>query len=233
MALEGYGSECSSQPNKPSASEDFFGTEQLLLVETLTMRVLFSGVIGAVVSASAWLAAEHFQQEKFGWMVCLIGLVTGIAMHKASQPGSGKASGKGFARGALAVVLTFAAIVGGQKAYAMYMQASSEAASVVTSESFPDAGKGGLDEKAKPAGASAVVLSELEADAIGLGQGDYTKSAIKNNFSDWDMIWMGLAALAAYVTGKGGDGATPVLATEEHRGEDADESQGTQEKEDA
>ncbi len=186
------------------------------------MRVFISGVLGAVVSAAAWLGVEHFRQTNYGWMVCLIGLITGIIVHKASKAGTGG----GFARGALAVVLTLAAIAGGQEVYARILQSGSPAAGAVIVESL----KGGVDssktknDDADGSDAPAIVLTELEPGPLGVGPNSYSKSAMKKNLSDWDMIWMGIAALAAYVTGKGGDTVAAEFATEEPR-EDADEPQ--------
>ena len=194
------------------------------------MRVLFSGVIGAVASASVWLWAEHLQQAKVGWMVCLIGLVTGVVMHKASQLGATKpGTGRGFARGALAVVLTLAAILGGQRAYATYLQSTSSSASKVSTESLQVADASEPGSEATKGNAAPAVLPDLSSEARDMGPGDYSQSAIKQNLSDWDMIWMGLAALAAYVTGKGGDGVSRVAATEELRVEATDVHQETAE----
>ena len=188
------------------------------------MRVLLSGVIGAVASSAAWLAAEHFQQTNYGWMVCFIGLITGLFVHKASKAGSRG----GFARGALAAVLTLAAIVGGQKAYAVYMQSTSQAASAVAAQNAPVVTEPAGDDTAKDV-APAELLMDLGEEAIGRVPSSYTQSAIKKNLSDWDMVWMGIAALAAYVTGKGSEAVASVVA--EERREDADERQDVAEHE--
>ncbi len=201
------------------------------------MRVLISGVIGAVASASVWLWVEHLQQAKVGWMVCLIGLVTGVVMHKASrvgagQPGAGQpGAGRGFARGALAVVLTLGAILGGQRAYATYLQATSSPANEVSTDTLQVADTNESGSELTERNAATAVLPDFGSEARDMGPGDYSQSAIKQNLSDWDMIWMGLAALAAYVTGKGGDGATRVAATEELQKEPADEHPETPEPE--
>ncbi len=188
------------------------------------MRVLLSGVIGAVASSAAWLVAEHSQQTSYGWMVCFIGLITGLLVHKASRAGSRG----GFARGALAAVLTLAAIVGGQKAYAVYMQTTSKAANTLAVQNAPVVTEPAGNDTAKDA-APAEVLMDLGEEAIGRVPSSYTKTAIKKNLSDWDMVWMGIAALAAYVTGKGSEAVASVVA--EDRREDADEQPGVDERE--
>ncbi len=200
------------------------------------MRVLLSGVIGAVASTSAWKATEHFMYTDYGWMVCFVGLVTGFCMHKASCAGvgsDGSANAGGFARGALAVVITLAAIVGGQKAYTKYLEANSPNASAVKMEFLKDRAEANAPggEGAEENTAPEVVLQEVDEQAIGLGQSGSARSSVSNDFSDWDMIWMSLAALAAYVTGKGGDKTTAVVATEEPPEEAADEPQETPDQE--
>ena len=196
------------------------------------MRALLGGVIGAVASASVWKAAEHFQQANYGWLVCFIGLVTGYCVHQAGKAGAG--TGGGFARGALAVVLTLAAIVGGSKVYAEIMQATSAPVGAVSADSL----QGGANvadaaDKNANSGDSTFDMSTLEEDALVLGQSDYSKSTLQKNISDWDMIWMGIAALAAYVTGKGGESVAAVVATEQPREEAADQQSDEAEKEEA
>jgi len=53
----------------------------------------------------------------------------------------------------------------------------------------------------------------------------YSPSAMKKNFSEWDMVWMSLAALAAYVTGKGGEKKEAVVVATEERPNDANDPQ--------
>ena len=179
------------------------------------MRALFGGVVGAGASTAAWLAFEHFQQANYGWLVCLIGLITGMSVHRAA----GKAaSGGGFARGELATVLTLAAIVGGQQVYAKIMQATSSAAAAVTAGSAKGQGADGEGDAKTGADAdapAAVLIPEINEATAGAGQRGYSKSNMKKNLSDWDMVWMCVAALAAYVTGKGNGNGSGVKPSEE------------------
>jgi hypothetical protein len=121
----------------------------------------------------------------------------------------------------LAAILTLAAIVGGQKAYAVYMQNTSQAANALAVQNTPVVTEPADDDMAKDAGPAEIILTDLGEETLGRVSSSYTKSAIKKNLSDWDMAWMGIAALAAYVTGKGGETVASVVA--EERREDADD----------
>ncbi|MEM8944952.1 MAG: hypothetical protein AAGD11_07180 [Planctomycetota bacterium] len=177
------------------------------------MRALLGGIVGAVVSATAWLGIEHIQQTNYGWLVILVGLVTGVSVNKA-----GAGSSAGFARGALAMVLTLAGIVGGQKGYAKFMEATTSTEAVATAAAIE---VGGDDEEADDEEADAdserTPAPPIETTPVDLGSRSYSKSAMKKNFGEWDMIWMCVAALAAYVTGKGG--ADKIVAEEQQDGE--------------
>ena len=191
------------------------------------MRALLGGLIGAAASAAGWLAVEHFQQASYGWMVVLVGLVTGFCVHKAGEGNSG-----GFARGALAIILTLAAIVGGRQVYAKIMQASSTAASAVTVDTakveVPDADEEEADTGEAPA---PVVTPELAEDAGALGKRGYSKTAMKKNLSEMDMVWMCVAALASYVIGKGGDEPAPGEEGEQGEGQPEQSEGGDQPQE--
>ncbi len=165
------------------------------------MRGLLCGAIGAAAAAAAWLAAEHFQQADYGWMVCLIGLVTGISVKAASTQTTG-----GFARGAVAIILTLAAILGGRQVYAKIMETTStgkEPAQIVM-----DSEEDAADEDAEDTESTPVTTALPEPmEDVSLAKTNYSKSAMKKNMSDRDMLWLCAAALVAYVTGKGGDKA--------------------------
>lgn len=166
------------------------------------MRGLLGGLIGAAASAAAWLAAEHFQQANYGWMVSLVGLVTGLCVYKASS-----VSSSGFARGALAIILTLAAILGGRQVYAKIMQSTSTGAEPAPMiESIEAEAEDAEGEASEPVNIE-TVLPVADEELAGFGKADYTKPALKNNLQNSDMLWLCVAALAAYLTGKGGDKA--------------------------
>ena len=172
------------------------------------MRVLICGVIGAVVSAAAWLGLEHQLQKDFGWLALLVGLVTGWCVHKAA----GAAAGGGYARGGLAALLALAAIVGGRQAYAKVMQATNKSAAPVAVVSQPaDEADQSEDSTAETATDSSPEV-EAEEPAFMGPSGVAQKLPMKKRFSEWEMVWMCGAALLAYLVGKGPD---VVAVTEE------------------
>ncbi len=182
------------------------------------MRALFGGVIGAVVSASAWLAMEHFNHANYGWMVCLVGLVTGVCVHQAAASGSG-----GLLRGILAVALTFAAIVGGPRIYLKILLAASPDDGPVTAQLLDDVSE--ASEKKKASDSQAIAMPEIDETLNRVGKGDYSKSALKKNITQWDTFWLSLAALAAYITGKGGDRLTAAKVSDQDLEGAAEEQQ--------
>jgi len=191
------------------------------------MRALIAGVFGAVASSAAWLAIEHAQQANYGWLVCLIGIVTGFCVHLGATSPSG-----GTLRGALAVLLTLAGIVGGQKVSAKIMLANMKAnEAIVVAPVNTDAAE--TDDDSEDHSEELCIHAETTAPffpgSFILGPSSYSNSAMKINFSEWDMVWMSLAALVAYITGKGitgkgitgkGDEKEGVVAVTEERSDD-------------
>ncbi len=189
------------------------------------MRGLLCGVIGAAASAAAWLAAEHYQQANYGWMVCLIGVVTGISIKKASTSGA-----SGFARGALAIILTLAAILGGRQVYARIMESTStgdQPAQIILDPEGEAEDEEAENTEAPPAKTE---LPEPIEDLSALGKTNYSKSAMKKNMSDRDMLWLCVAALAAYVTGKGSDKAPAAEGESADAPPESDDSSDTPEQ---
>lgn len=185
------------------------------------MQALLGGIIGAVISTFAWLGIEHVQQVNYTWLVVAVGLITGLGV---KMGGANKSAG--FTRGALALILTLAAIVGGQQAYAKYRQATVLASAsesvkqkAETQEATPD---GEETDSETASTASTAAREEVAADPVNFEQTTYTKTAMRKNLSDSDMIWMCAAALVAYVTGKGGD--PKPIATAEHASPESDQS---------
>lgn len=186
------------------------------------MKVLISGIIGAAVATAAWLALEHFTLKEFGWLACLVGFVTGLAIHSAA----GAHARASFGRGALAVILTLAACVGGRLLYVKVMEsvradlneqmaqvAEPKGGEVADAEngSSETSDEGGEAAEPKPA-------QPPEADMPAASM-KLQKPSMKTAISQGDMLWLCLAALIAYVVGKGSDGqptaAEPVAAPEQ------------------
>ncbi len=192
------------------------------------MRVFLAGLFGAAASAAAWLAAEHFTQSSYGWMVCLVGLVTGFCVLKARTGNTG-----GVARGALAIILTLSAILGGRWVYARVMEASAKDTSAAVAVNIDPAGDAADEDSdtddAVATTPAAIAIPEIDPSAELAG--GYSKSAMKKSGTEWDMIWMCVAALAAYVTGRGGDGKAPTVVVEEESHAAAEEPDGSSEDE--
>ena len=180
------------------------------------MRVLISGILGAAVSAGVWLGLEHSVQKDLAWLMILVGLVTGYCVHRAA----GSNAGAGYLRGALAVVLSLLAIVGGQRVYAQYMQSVNKSDAIETVRGEEPDGDGSAQESDEPA--------EEDQDEEGDAEDEYTKTirdqsarlgeagrgagqkGIKNNLTEMEMLWMCVSALVAYLVGKG---TGPVAAS--------------------
>ena len=186
------------------------------------MRVIVAGIIGAAVAAAVWLGAEHMSPKDLGWLSTLVGLVTGCSVHKAAGAGAGG----GYVRGGLAVILTLAAIVGGRQVYAKVMQATNQAAAAVMQPAVPNT-EAAADKADDDGTEGAVEKPDTEIDMTVTdmvpGKVGNQKLPLKKGKSEIDMLWMCLAALAAYVVGKGSDA---VKATAEPIEQTAEPQQG-------
>ena len=168
------------------------------------MKALLAGLIGASVAAAIWFTCEHLMQANLGWFSCLVGIATGYSVHRAAD-----ANSKGnFAHGALAVVITLVAIVGGRQMFVKVLEVTSgPAAETLIAPSITEV-------EINDSQAEAPVASETKSTQSATPQREpvsgessvaNTKIDLKSSMSQWDMLWMCLAALAAYVLGKGRD----------------------------
>ncbi len=169
------------------------------------MRVLLSGVIGAAVAAAAWMAIEHSTKQEFGWMAIVVGVVTGLAVHCAASTGSRSS----IARGALAAVLALAASVGCRQVYAKVMEKSdSGAAAAVAAAPADPSGSETEDSQAEEVAEPAKLALSLEKQNAP-GAAVYGAMSFKKGLTQWDMLWLSMSALSAYVVGKGRDRVAP------------------------
>jgi hypothetical protein len=228
------------------------------------MRVLLSGILGAIAGAAVWLACDHFLQTKYGWLVCLVGIFTGVAIRMATAVHAKRS----FINGTLAVVFTLAAILGGRVAYAKLLQANFGRAPTIaqasTASKMADAGvadtaasdaattdaettdaettdaettdAAATDAEVADSETTDTEVTDTEATDIEAAASDAaeTRAAViadrsvpPNRFaklttpsdtahsrplSQWGMLWMSLAALAAYVISQGGEPSTPAAS---------------------
>jgi hypothetical protein len=175
-----------------------------------TMKTLLSGIVGAAAATAAWLALEHVTQREFGWLACLVGLITGLSVHWAA----GSHARASFVRGALAVLLTLAACVGGRMVYVKVMESvlgDLDAQMAQVDKPVDGEGEVGADTQNDSA-----VASDQDAEAaettpkarqtdMPAASMKIKKPTVKATISQADMLWLCVAALAAYVVGKGND----------------------------
>ena len=181
----------------------------------MATRVLFAGMIGAAVAAAVWLGLEYVTQMNLDWLSCGVGVVTGYCVHRAAGPHSGGS----FVRGALSVLLTLVAIVGGRQVYVKVIEANAGVASTKTIVaplmSDPEAADGQEDATEKVDEALTQTDKVTRQRPLGAETVGSSQLPLKSSLSEWDMLWICLAALAAYVVGKGRDEVLPPAAFDE------------------
>jgi hypothetical protein len=173
------------------------------------MRVLIGGLIGAAVSAAAWFGLEYATGREFGWLAIAVGVATGMCVNAAA--GAGAAASYG--RAALAVMLTMLALVGGRVVYAQIMRSVSQVTTVVPGEDL--AAAEATEQEAQEAvgataGDAAAPAERTPLDFRGAGGLTFQKPKA-TTMSEFDMLWMGLAALMAYFFGKGSGKPAPIV----------------------
>ena len=158
---------------------------------------LFGGIVGGVIGALAWVAIEYTTESEFAWMAWPVGLLVGWGVH---QYAAADTRG-GFLRGALAALLALAAILGAgwSKQKIMTKQAAQAATPAVVTSSGTGVDGQNDAETSENIDRVNVDLGELPA---GLFPGT-VEARPRNAFRNMDMVWLCLAALTAYVVGKG------------------------------
>ena len=180
---------------------------------------LIGGIVGGMIGGGGWVAIAYFTNQEFGWLAWPVGLLVGLGIHF----GSSADTRGGFLRGAVAVVLALAAVMGAwnAKVYVMKKQIDkSSKPSLISSE-------------AQPAGETETGIGEGDAEPTQLppkqveaftttpvGASKMTSPKIK----DIDMLWMCLSAITAYLVGKGSGTDQPIAEDEEDSQPQAEES---------
>ena len=164
-----------------------------------TLKWLFGGIVGGTIGAAAWVAMEYAMQSEFAWMAWPVGLMVGWGVHKFAVAGTRG----GTLRGAVAAVLALAAILaaGSAKAKIMTKQAARAATPAVVGTTS-ETGVVGQDD--------AEAVETIDRTTVELGESPprlFTgsmESKPRNAFQNpMDMLWLCLAALTAYIVGKG------------------------------
>lgn len=188
---------------------------------------LFGGILGGAFGAAVWVAIEYTTQKEFAWMAWPIGLLVGWGVHKFAAADTRG----GFVRGALAALLALAAILGAgwSKQQIMTKQAAQAATPAVVGASS-GTGEEGQDD-AEASGSS----DRLNVDLGELPAGRFSGTAEarpRNAFRNMDMLWLCLAALTAYVVGKG-PGTDSAASEEPQASEEPPAAESTDEVKDA
>jgi|GEM_PF-1280464 len=165
---------------------------------------LLGGILAGVLGAAVWVAIEYTTQREFAWMAWPVGLLVGWGVHKSAAT---DARG-GTLRGALAALLALAAVLGAgwSKAEIMTKKAAGAATSAVTLKIIETEADG--QKKAVETVETDAAPLDFGAPDTGLLHGTL-ESKPRSAFEDMDMLWLCLAALTAYVVGKG-TGASAV-----------------------
>ncbi len=171
------------------------------------MRVLVGGLVGAAASAAAWFFIEYATGHEFGWLAIAVGFITGMCINAAA--GAGAAASYG--RAALAVILTMMAMILGRTAYAKVMQNATHVTTIAPAASTEKVEATDSDKAGATEGAVEATPPQVERTNLTVPGGMRLPRPTAGTMSDLDMLWMGLAALAAYFTGKGSGKSAPVV----------------------
>jgi hypothetical protein len=178
------------------------------------MRVLVGGIIGAGASAAAGFFVEYAPRHEMGWVASLVGVITGMCISAAAGAGTGESYG----RGALAVVLTMIAMVGGRAVYAKVMQNVTKVSTLApAARPANDAAEEAPVEVAQGDRAAVAPEAAPRAQISPANTGDAAVRMPRptaSTYEDMNVIWMAAAALAAYFVGKGSGKSAPVIADE-------------------
>jgi hypothetical protein len=177
--------------------------ETISLFRGTTMRVLVGGIIGAVASAAVWFFLEYSTGREMGWLAILVGIITGLCISAAAGAGAGESYG----RGALAVLLTMIAMVGGRAVYATVMQNVSKVSTLAPAAQQADVADDAPSDDQPAEGAAEAADERQEAPAMPARTADDRVRMPKPT-----VVWMAVAALAAYFTGKGSGKSAPPEA---------------------
>ncbi|MEO2049830.1 MAG: hypothetical protein ABGX16_24995 [Pirellulales bacterium] len=167
---------------------------------------LFGGIVAGAVGAAVWVYIEYSSQSEFAWMAWPVGLLGGWGVRKCAAADTRG----GFLRGALAALLALAAILGAGWSMTRQIGQAIVPAIVVTTG---EAGVG--DQKITDENSDAIepVTVDFGKPSTGLLPSPIDPKA-GNAMQNMDMLWLCLAALTAYVVGKGA-GSDSVRSGEE------------------
>jgi hypothetical protein len=192
--------------------------ENISLCKGTTMRVLVGGIVGAAASAAAWFFLEYATGHEMGWLAILVGIVTGLCIDSAAGPSATES----YARGALAVILTMIAMVGGRAVYAKVMQNVAHVGTLApVARTVDDTAAQGTVQVAQGDNAVAEPIADQQVQATRARTGDASLRMAKptvNSYKEMEVVWMAAAALCAYFTAKGSGTASPIMKNDAPEG---------------
>jgi hypothetical protein len=174
------------------------------------LNCLFGGIVGGVIGAAIWVSVEYSLQSEFAWMAWPVGLLVGWSVRKCAATDMRG----GFLRGALAALLALAAIMGA--GWSKQKILTTQAGQVIAPAVVVTTGESEIGEQKttnETTEAIEPVTVDIGTPSTGLFHGSIDPKA-GNAMQNMDMLWLCLAALTAYVVGKGA-GSDSVLSEEE------------------
>lgn len=178
------------------------------------MRVLVGGIIGAAASAAAWFFLEYVTGREMGWLVIVVGIITGLCTAAAA----GASASESYVRGALAVALTMIAMIGGRAVYAKVIQNISIVSPLEAPAHHVD--NATIEAPVKVAAdedATVQPIADQRTRTVPAHTGEARVKLRKptlDNYKEMEVVWMAVAALCAYFTGKGSGKAAPLVTDE-------------------
>ena len=184
---------------------------------------LFGGIVGGAVGAAVWVSIEYSSQLEFAWMAWPVGLLVGWGVRKCAAADTRG----GFLRGALAALLALAAILGAgwSKQKILTRQVSQVIApAIVVTTGEAEGDQKSMDETSEAIEPVTVDFGKSRTGLLSSPIDPKTDNAMQS----MDMLWLCLAALTAYVVGKGA-GSDSVLNEEESADEEpiGEETEGS------
>ena len=178
------------------------------------MRVIISGIVGTTLAACIWMAAEHFTLRELGWLAIGVGVAAGFSVAPKDRAR--------LSRAVLAVLLTAIACASARHIYALTLTAATNPAQAI-------------QEPSKTTPAESADLAPAEEATATPPEKKPTKQTttkrklpvakqIKPNWqsSQWDILWLAISCLVAYVIGKGSNNKSDLL---DDNNDDGDESE--------
>jgi hypothetical protein len=174
-------------------------------------KSLLGAIIGAAIGIAILLIIYRLFEIDGLWLAIPFALITGMGVRMLVRTG-GHAS---YVRGALTMVLTLAAYIGGWLLVAQMATARANAPKAPPAAAMHDE-KAGDAEKDADATDQAPPIMETKPQ-ISMMESPKRTAIAQNQWSTWGFIWLAIAAFVAYEMGRGSEvaaGAYSAPSTE-------------------